>query len=39
MLVGYGRISQWGPMGRGKLLAYGRKPWLALKLSKLLRNP
>lgn len=39
MLVGYGRISQWGPMARGKLLAYGRKPWLALKFSKLLRNP
>ena len=39
MLVGYGRVSQWGPMARGKLLAYGRKPWLALKFSKLLRNP
>lgn len=39
MLVGYGRISQWGPMAKGKLLAYGRKPWLALKFSKLLRNP
>ena len=39
MLVGYGRISQWGPMARGKLLAYGRKPWLALRFSKLLRNP
>lgn len=39
MLVGYGRVSQWGPMARGKLLAYGRKPWLALRFSKLLRNP
>ena len=39
MLVGYGRLAQWGPMAKGKLLAYGRKPWLALKFSKLLRNP
>ena len=39
MLVGYGRISQWGPMSKGKLLAWGRKPWLAMKLAKMLRNP
>ena len=39
MLVGYGRISQWGPMGTGKLLAWGRKPWLALKFASLLRQP
>lgn len=39
MLVGYGRVSQWGPMMRGKLVAYGRKPWLALKFGSMLRNP
>ena len=39
MLVGYGRVSQWGPMASGKLMAWGRKPWLALKFKKLLRNP
>ena len=39
MLVGYGRISQWGPMATGKLLAYGRKPWLALKFASLLKQP
>ena len=38
-LVGYGRIPQWGPMAKGQLLAWGRKPWLAMKFSKLLRNP
>lgn len=39
MLVGYGRVSQWGPMATGKLLAWGRKPWLAMKFSTLLRQP
>jgi hypothetical protein len=26
MLVAYGRISQWGPIARGRLRAWGRKP-------------
>ncbi|MEX0873988.1 MAG: maleylpyruvate isomerase family mycothiol-dependent enzyme [Actinomycetota bacterium] len=39
LLVGYGRISQWGPILRGKLIASGRKPWLGLKFSRLLLNP
>ena len=39
MLVGYGRISQWGPMAKGKLLAWGRKPWVALKFATVLKNP
>lgn len=39
MLVGYGRVSQWGPMLAGKLLAWGRNPLLALKFAKLFRNP
>ena len=39
LLVGYGRISQWGPIAKGKILAMGRKPWLGLKFSKLLLNP
>jgi len=33
MLVFYGRISQWSAIARGKILATGRKPWRALKLS------
>jgi uncharacterized protein (TIGR03083 family) len=39
LLVGYGRISQWGPILRGKIIASGRKPWLGLKFSRLLLNP
>ncbi len=39
MLVGYGRISQWGPIAKGQLLTWGRKPWLAFKFATLLRNP
>ena len=39
LLVGYGRISQWGPIFKGQILAWGRKPWLALTFKRLLRNP
>ncbi len=39
LLVSYGRIGQWGPIGRGQMMAWGRKPWLALKFTGLLRNP
>jgi hypothetical protein len=39
LLVGYGRIGQWGPTLRGKIVAYGRKPWLGLKLGKLIASP
>jgi uncharacterized protein (TIGR03083 family) len=39
VLVGYGRISQWGPIATGKLVTWGRKPWLAFKFAHLLRNP
>ena len=39
LLVGYGRISQWGPIVKGQMFAWGRKPWLAFKFKRLLRNP
>jgi uncharacterized protein (TIGR03083 family) len=39
LLVGYGRVSQWGPIARGKIMAMGRKPWLGFKFNKLLVNP
>jgi hypothetical protein len=39
MLVVYGRIGQWGPIARGRLLAWGRKPWLGLKFKNLFFNP
>jgi uncharacterized protein (TIGR03083 family) len=39
LLVGYGRIGQLGPTFKGKVVAYGRKPWLGLKLGKLIASP
>jgi uncharacterized protein (TIGR03083 family) len=39
LLVGYGRISQWGPMLRGQLRAGGRKPWLGFKFGRLTVSP
>jgi hypothetical protein len=35
LLVGYGRKSPWRPMLTGKLVAWGRKPWLGLKFARL----
>jgi uncharacterized protein (TIGR03083 family) len=35
LLVGYGRCGQWGSILRGKIIAGGRKPWLALKFGQL----
>jgi uncharacterized protein (TIGR03083 family) len=39
LLLGYGRTGPWGPIARGRLLAGGRRPWLALRFQRLLRNP
>jgi len=39
LLVSWGRLSQWPGIGRGRLLAWGRRPWLGLKLREMLRNP
>lgn len=39
MLVGFGRISQWAPILRGKLRAGGRKPWSAMKFATLISSP
>ena len=38
LLVGFGRIGQWGPTLRGKIIAGGRKPWLGLKFGSLLTS-
>jgi hypothetical protein len=38
-LLAAGVISQWGPIARGKLAAWGPKPWLALRLKSYLPNP
>jgi putative sterol carrier protein len=39
LLVGYGRIGQWGPILRGRMMAGGRKPWLGFKFGGLLTSP
>jgi hypothetical protein len=31
--------SQWGLIARGKLVAWGRKPWLALRFKSFFPNP
>jgi hypothetical protein len=39
LLVLYGRISQWGPIAKGQLLTWGRRPWRALGFKRLFLNP
>ncbi|MHB8466806.1 MAG: hypothetical protein ACYDH6_11990 [Acidimicrobiales bacterium] len=36
LLAAYGRVPVWRPAIRGRLLAYGRRPWLGLKLASML---
>ena len=38
-LVMWGRVNQWSEVLRGRLFAWGRKPWLGPKLRALVRNP
>ena len=37
--VAWGRSGQWSPILKGKLFAYGRKPFLGLRLNSLIRTP
>ncbi len=39
LLTAYGRVPVWRQVIRGRLVGYGRRPWLGLKLTSLLRNP
>jgi Mycothiol maleylpyruvate isomerase N-terminal domain len=39
VLVGYRRISQWQAIGTGRLIAWGRKPWLGLRFVNLFHQP
>lgn len=39
LIVAYGRGSQWQPILRGKITAWGRKPWRAFGLTRLLAKP
>lgn len=39
LLVGSGMVGQWGQIARGRLMTWGRKPWLALKFTGLFHPP
>jgi uncharacterized protein (TIGR03083 family) len=39
LFVAYGRQSQWGPILTGRILAWGRKPWLSHRLTSYLTAP
>ncbi|HEX6658496.1 MAG TPA: hypothetical protein VF065_10470, partial [Ilumatobacter sp.] len=39
LLVAYGRRSQWVPILTGRLVAWGRKPWLGVRLVRYLVTP
>jgi uncharacterized protein (TIGR03083 family) len=39
LLSAYGRLGRWSPTFKGQILAYGRKPWLALRFPSLFRQP
>jgi hypothetical protein len=38
LLLGYGRKSQWRAIATGKVLTWGRKPWLSLKFATLFQS-
>jgi hypothetical protein len=39
LLVSFGRMKQWRPILTGRMVAWGRKPWLALRLTHYLVRP
>jgi hypothetical protein len=39
LLVAYKRRSQWTEIIRGRLVAWGRRPWLALSLVQMFHKP
>ena len=39
LMVVWNRQSQWTAIAKGKLLAWGRKPWLGPRFRALMRNP
>jgi uncharacterized protein (TIGR03083 family) len=39
LFVLYGRTSQWGPIAKGELLTWGRRPWRALSFKQLFLDP
>lgn len=39
LMVAWARQSQWTAIGKGRLMAWGRKPWLGPRFRPLIRNP
>ncbi|MGH3897706.1 MAG: maleylpyruvate isomerase N-terminal domain-containing protein [Pseudonocardiaceae bacterium] len=39
LMVAWGRQSQWAAIAKGKLMAWGRKPWLGPQFRTFIRNP
>ncbi|WPW33709.1 maleylpyruvate isomerase family mycothiol-dependent enzyme [Streptomyces atratus] len=39
LLMALGRCNPWGAMARGRVLAWGRKPWLAPRFPELFKAP
>ncbi len=39
LLVGYQRISRWSALLRGSVVTWGKKPWLAVNLTRLFEQP
>jgi hypothetical protein len=39
LMVAWNRMSQWEAIAKGKLVAWGRKPWLGPRFRSLMRNP
>jgi uncharacterized protein (TIGR03083 family) len=39
LLVGYGRITHWRAIARGKMFVWGRRPWLAFRFPSFLHHP
>jgi uncharacterized protein (TIGR03083 family) len=39
LMVAWNRKSQWAEIAKGHLFAWGRKPWVALELRGMLKNP
>lgn len=39
LFVLYGRTPQWGPIAKGQLVTWGRRPWRALGFKQLFLNP
>ena len=38
LLIGYGRKGQFGAIAKGKVLTWGRKPWLAMKFGRIFHS-